>query len=263
MKKIGIIGGGQLGKMMILDGRRMDYEFVIVDPTVKCPAHNIADSHIVAGFEDIEAIKRMASRVDVVTYEFEHISVEALKEVEASGTPVYPSSKTLERIQNKLRQKEWLRKHEIPVPDFLSVKSQADIEHSAELFSYPLILKTCTGGYDGKGNYVISSPDEIEKGYQALGAGKVELMVERCIDFVKEVSILACRSLNGDIAVYPIAENVHKNSILDETTVPARISKETEAEGMQIAKECLKAFDAYGMLCIELFVTKEGHILVN
>ena len=263
MKKIGIIGGGQLGKMMILDGRRMDYEFVIVGPTVKCPAHNIADSHIVAGFEDIEAIKRMASRVDVVTYEFEHISVEALKEVEASGTPVYPSSKTLERIQNKLRQKEWLRKHEIPVPDFLSVKSQADIEHSAELFSYPLILKTCTGGYDGKGNYVISSPDEIEKGYQALGAGKVELMVERCIDFVKEVSILACRSLNGDIAVYPIAENVHKNSILDETTVPARISKETEAEGMQIAKECLKAFDAYGMLCIELFVTKEGHILVN
>lgn len=263
MKKIGIIGGGQLGKMMILDGRRLDYQFVVLDPTLKCPAHNIADVHIVAGFDDIEAILRMASRVDVVTYEFEHISVEALKEVEQMGTPVYPSSKTLELIQNKFRQKQWLKDHQIPVPDFVSVSSVEDIKKCAEVFSYPLVLKTCTGGYDGKGNYVIKNEEDAETGFIELGAGRRELMVERSIDFTKEVSILACRSLNRSVAVYPIAENVHKNSILDETIVPAKISKETETEAMEVAKDCLEAFDAYGMLCIELFITKEGRVLVN
>lgn len=263
MKKIGIIGGGQLGKMMILDAKRLDYQFAILDPTPDCPAHSIADSHIVAGFEDVEAIKRLASRVDVVTYEFEHISVKALEEVEKTGCPVYPSSKTLAYIQNKYVQKKRLKECGIPVPEFLPVDDYGDLKRAAQTFPYPLILKTCTGGYDGKGNHVIASEAEISEGYQALGSGKLPLMVEKCVDFEKEVSILACRSINGDICVFPVAENVHKNSILDETTVPAKISEETKKEAMEVAKACLKAVDAYGMLCIELFVTREGHILVN
>lgn len=263
MKKIGIIGGGQLGKMMILDAKRLDYQFIILDPTPDCPAHSIADDHIVASFDDIEAIKELASRVDVVTYEFEHISVVALQKVEQTGCPVYPSSKTLAHIQNKYVQKKRLKEQEIPVPDFLSVENYDDLKEAAKRFDYPLILKTCTGGYDGKGNYVIPSEEKLAEGYQALGAGKLPLMVEKCVDFEKEVSILACRSIRGDISVFPVAENIHKNSILDETIVPADISEATVKEAMHVAKACLKAVDAYGMLCIELFVTRDGHILVN
>ena len=126
-----------------------------------------------------------------------------------------------------------------------------------------MILKTCTGGYDGKGNAVIADHEGVARAYEALGAGKLPLMVEECIDFEKEVSILACASENGEMSVFPVAENVHKNSILDETTVPAVISEASAKEAMEVARACLKAFKACGMLCIELFVTKEGHILVN
>ncbi|MCD8009304.1 MAG: 5-(carboxyamino)imidazole ribonucleotide synthase [Lachnospiraceae bacterium] len=263
MKKIGIIGGGQLGKMMILDGKRLDTQFAILDPTEHCPAHSIADRHVVADFDDVDAILRMAEDVDVVTYEFEHISVEALRRLEAEGHKVYPSAETLSRIQNKLVQKRWLAKHEIPVPVFRPVDGVEDIHAAAEEYGYPIILKTCTGGYDGKGNAVIEEETDIAGAYEALGAGKLPLMVEECIDFEKEVSILACRSENGEMAVFPVAENVHHNSILDETTVPAVISEASAREAMEVAKACLQAFDACGMLCIELFVTREGHILVN
>ncbi len=263
MKKIGIIGGGQLGKMMILDGKRLDTWFSILDPTEHCPAHSIADKHIVADFEDVDAILRLAEDVDVVTYEFEHISVKALQILEQEGHKVYPSSETLLHIQNKLVQKRWLAQHQIPVPAFLPVESLEDIYAAGEQLSYPLILKTCTGGYDGKGNAVIPDREAAPQAYEALGAGKLPLMVEECVDFEKEVSILACGSANGEMSVFPVAENVHKNSILDETTVPARISEATAQEAMEVAKACLHAFKACGMLCMELFVTRQGHILVN
>lgn len=263
MKKIGIIGGGQLGKMMILDGKRLDTWFSILDPTERCPAHSIADEHIVADFDDVDAILRLAEGVDVVTYEFEHISVKALQLLEEQGHKVYPSSETLFHIQNKLVQKQWLAKHGIPVPEFLPIENLEDIYRAESKFTYPMILKTCTGGYDGKGNAVIADHDDAARAYEALGAGKLPLMVEECIDFEKEVSILICGSENGEMSVFPVAENVHKNSILDETTVPAKISEASRQEAMEVAKACLQAFKACGMLCIELFVTREGHILVN
>ncbi len=263
MKRIGIIGGGQLGKMMILDAKRLDCYFAILDPTLHCPAHSIADAHIVAGFDDIEAIKRLAEKVDVVTYEFEHISLQALQELEAMGHKVYPSSETLAHIQNKYDQKCWLKEHGLPVPAFQRVETIADIRQAEEQFTYPMILKTCTGGYDGKGNAVISSREDIARAYEALGNGSLPLMIEEFIPFTKEVSVLACRSINGATVVFPVAENVHKNSILDETTVPAVLSPETTREAMDVAERCLHAFNAYGMLCVELFVTGDGHVLVN
>jgi 5-(carboxyamino)imidazole ribonucleotide synthase len=263
MHKIGIIGGGQLGKMMILDGRRLDDYYVILDPTLHCPAHSIADEHIVADFDDVEAIERLASMVDVVTYEFEHISVTALQQIEAKGCPVYPSSETLLHIQNKYHQKQWLTQHGLPVPEFRKADSYEELVAGCDYFGYPVILKTCTGGYDGKGNAVIHTPDEIRTAYESLGAGSLPLMVESFVPFIKEVSILVCRSTNGDVAVFPVAENKHVNSILDETIVPADISESCKEEAMDVAKRAVQAFDAYGMLCIELFVTADQHVLVN
>lgn len=263
MRKIGIVGGGQLGKMMILDAKRMDYYFVILDPAQNCPAHSIADEHIVAEFDDQEAMLLLSQKVDVVTYEFEHISVKALQTIEREGTPVYPSSDTLLHIQNKYHQKQWLRDHGIPVPDFIKVETVEDIEQAAQQFGYPIVLKTCTGGYDGKGNAVIQAKEEVKQGYETLGAGKIPLIVERFVPFLKEVSILVCQSLNGQVEVFPVAENIHKNSILDETLVPASLSKEVEQQAFEIAKKTTKVFQAIGMLCIELFVTQDGQVLVN
>jgi len=263
MKRIGIIGGGQLGKMMILDGKRLDTVFVILDPVKNCPAHSIADEHIVAEFNDVEAIKRLAKKVDVVTYEFEHISLTALRQLEQDGHIVYPSSETLSHIQDKYEQKKWLKQHQLPVPDFISIENLRALELAEESFGYPMILKTCTGGYDGKGNAVIQSKSGMKAAYEALGAGKLPLMLEEYVEFTKEISVLACRSANGETTVFPIAENAHVNSILDETIVPAAIDELTKAEALEVAGQCLKAFHAYGMLCIELFVTKDGHVLIN
>ena len=263
MKKIGIIGGGQLGKMMILDGKRLDYRFHILDPAFHCPAHGISDRHIVAEFDDIEAIRRLAEGVDLVTYEFEHISVEALREVEQMGIPVYPSSRTLSLIQDKYRQKQCMREHKIPVADFQLVKSPEDIADAGARFGYPLYVKTCTGGYDGKGNFLLKSEAEAADAFAALGGGRLALMAEQEIPSVMEVSVLACRSTTGEIQVFPAAENCRKNSILDEILAPARISRASEKEAMDTAVRCLEVFDVVGMLCVELFVTGDGHVCVN
>lgn len=262
-KKIGIVGGGQLGKMMILDAKRLDYQFIIMDPTPDCPAHSIADEHIVAGFDDEQAMLELAAKVDVLTYEFEHINAKALQKIEQKGVKVYPSSETLLHIQNKLVQKQWMAKHDLPVPDFKEVKSVEDIKEAAKEYGYPIMLKTCTGGYDGKGNYLIREEQFVEEGFSVLGSGTLPLMVERFVPFEKEVSILVCQSENGDIKVWPVGENIHKNSILDETLVPAVMSEAARQEAMEIAKKTIKVFEAIGMLCIELFVTEDGHILIN
>lgn len=263
MKKIGIVGGGQLGKMMILDAKRLDYYFVILDPTPNCPAHSLSDEHIVAGFDDMEAMLKLAKMVDVVTFEFEHINVNALFEMEKKGYKVFPSSETLLHIQNKFEQKKWLKEHDLPVPDFYEINSIEQLKNAHKKYDFPVILKTCTGGYDGKGNAIIKDQDGYEDAYNALGAGALPLMVEEYVDFQKEVSVLVCQSTNGDIEIFPIAENVHKDSILDETTVPAVITEETKIQAMEIAKKAVKVFNAYGMLCIELFVCKDGRVLVN
>lgn len=263
MYRVGIVGGGQLGKMMILDGKRLDTYFVILDPTPKCPADSIADEHIIADFDDVEAFHALAEKVDVVTYEFEHINAEALRELENEGHKVYPSSETLLHIQNKYNQKEWLKKHGLPVPDFKKVETAEDIREAGKVFGYPMMLKTCTGGYDGKGNAPVNTEADVETAFEALGAGKLPLMVEAFCPFEKEVSILVCRNVNGDVKVFPVAENVHKDSILDETTVPADISAASTEKAMDIARKAVQAFNACGMLCIELFVTADGDVLVN
>ena len=263
MYRIGIIGGGQLGKMMILDAKRLDTYFVILDPTPKCTADSIADEHIVADFDDVRAFHELADKVDVITYEFEHINAQALQELEAEGHKVYPSSETLLHIQNKYDQKMWLRQNDLPVPDFKKVETPEDIREAGKIFGYPMMLKTCTGGYDGKGNAPVDTEADVERAFEALGSGKLPLMVEAFCPFEKEVSILVCRSVNGDVKVFPVAENVHKDSILDETTVPANISETSTEKAMDIARRAVHAFNAYGMLCIELFVTADGEVLVN
>ncbi|MFP4372288.1 MAG: 5-(carboxyamino)imidazole ribonucleotide synthase [Halanaerobium sp.] len=262
-QKIGIIGGGQLGKMMILEAKKMGFYVTILDPTKKCPAHSIADQHIVADFDDREAIRKLAQKSDLITYEFEHIGVEPLKELEAEGYKIYPTARSLEVIQNKYHQKNVLKEDQIAVPNFKKVSSLEDIKEAAEEFGYPLMLKSCTGGYDGKGNALIDSQSEVESAFQELGLGKSTLMVEKYIPFKKEISIIAARGLTGEMKVYPVGENDHQDNILYETKVPAQISAELQVEAEEFAKEVLKVFEGIGIFCVEMFVTEDNQLLVN
>jgi 5-(carboxyamino)imidazole ribonucleotide synthase len=262
-QKIGIIGGGQLGKMMILEAKKMGFYVSILDPTKKCPAHSIADQHLVADFDDKKAIRKLAQQSDLITYEFEHIDVEVLKELEAEDYKIYPTARSLEIIQNKYHQKNVLKQDQIAVPDFRKISSVEDIKEAALEFGYPLMLKSCTGGYDGKGNALIDNQAGVESAFQELGAGKNPLMVEKYIPFKKEISIIAARGLNGEMKVYPVGENEHQNNILYETKVPAEISEELKKEAEELAREVLKVFEGIGIFCVEMFVTEADKLLIN
>lgn len=262
-KKIGIIGGGQLGQMMILEAKKMGFYITVLDPTLNCPAHTIVDEHIVADFEDEKAIRLLAEKSDVITYEFEHINAQVLKQLEAEGKKVYPTATSLEIIQNKFRQKSLLKKDGIPVPDFMAVSSPAEILAAGKEYGFPLMLKACTGGYDGKGNYVVKNENDCENGYKELGGGTLPLMAEKFYPFIMEISVLACRAINGDIKVYPVAENIHKDSILDKTRVPASISAKTTENAMNLAKRVMEVFEGVGMFCVEMFVDKDGNVAIN
>lgn len=262
-KKIGIIGGGQLGQMMILEAKKMGFYIIILDPTKNCPAHSISDEHIIADFHDENAIKILAEKSDVITYEFEHINADILQKLEDRGKEVYPTAKSLMIIQNKFSQKTLLKENNIPVADFCLIKNINDIEKTAENFSYPFMLKSCTDGYDGKGNYLIKNKDDIKIAFNFLRGFEKDLMAEKFFDFNMEISVLACRSIDGDIKVYPVAENIHHNSILYKTKVPAAISSETTAEAMDLAKNVMNVFKGVGMFCVEMFVGKNGSVAVN
>lgn len=261
--RIGIIGGGQLGKMMIEEAKKLSFNITVLDPTPDCPAHSICDKHIVAEFDDKDAIRQLAKECDVVTYEFEHIDADVLNELEQNGYKIYPTASSLRIIQNKYTQKQLLKQDGLPVPDFMSVTSVEDMYKAGEEFSYPYMLKACTGGYDGKGNVLVESADCIQESYAMLGNGKIPLMAEKLVDFCMETSVLACRGLNGEIAVYPVGNNKHINSILHETIVPADITPEASERAMSVAKRVMEVFDGIGMFCVEMFITKDMDVLVN
>lgn len=261
-KKIGIIGGGQLGKMMILEAKRLGFYVITLDPTLHCPSHSISDEHIVADFHDKQAIYELAKKVDVITYEFEHIDTESLNELEEQGITIYPSVKSLKIIQNKYLQKQALQEKNIKIPRFGLIKQLEDIYHYGELFGYPIMLKTCKDGYDGKGNFLIKTKEMVEEGYHTLFHDN-ELMVEEFISFDCEVSIIATRGINGEKVIYPVAYNIHHNSILDTTIVPAGINEILECHAKEVAKQVMDLFDGVGTFCIEMFIKNPDTIYIN
>jgi 5-(carboxyamino)imidazole ribonucleotide synthase len=258
---VGVIGGGQLGKMIAHEARRMSLKIIILDPTEGCPASRIADEQIVADFKDESAIIRLAEKCDALTYEIELANSEALKELEAKRYPVRPAPETLRIIQNKYRQKSFLKDRRIPVPDFESVRSEGHLEELCKKFGFPAMLKACEDSYDGRGNFLITSKSKVHKALRYF-AGR-ECMLERFVPFTKEISIMVARNPAGQIESFPVAENIHKNSILDTTIVPARISRNVESKAKKVAENTMQVLQGAGIFGIEMFVTKKGDVLVN
>jgi phosphoribosylaminoimidazole carboxylase, PurK protein len=257
---LGIIGGGQLGKMMGLEARRMSINLVYLDPEINCPASTISDQMIVSDFKDEKAIIELAKKSDVLTYEIELANSSVLKGLESRGYVVYPASQVLYTIQNKIRQKKFLRDNRIQVPDFEEVISIEQAKKICKEFCYPLVLKACEDSYDGRGNFLIKSPSDVERGIQYFKGRRC--MIEKFIHFSKEISVMVARNFQGQIVSFPVVQNIHINNILDTTIAPAAINSTVESEAKLIAEKVVHSLRGVGVFGIEMFL--EGNeLLIN
>ena len=262
-KILGIIGGGQLGMMLTEAAQNMKDEIskvIVLDPTENCPAAKVGAEQIIADFKDEESIKKLSELSDIITYEIESGNSDVLKKLEAN-TEINPSPETLRIIQDKFLQKQFLQKNSIPVAEFEKVENKEELEKMIEELGLPLLLKTRRDAYDGRGNYKINSKDDIDDALD-LFAGKT-LMVEKFVDFQKEVSVIAARNTKGEISTYPVVENLHENNILRMTIAPGRVSEKVRKEAEGVAHKTMEVLHGAGVFGIEMFVTQDEKILIN
>lgn len=259
--KIGIIGGGQIGKMIAQEAKRMSLKVVILDPTKNCPASTVCDKLIVADFKNEDKIRELAKYSDVITYEIELANSEALKNLESKKYPIFPSPHSLYLIQNKYRQKKFLQENKLPVPELKKITSINDLSFIAEKFEYPLMLKASEDSYDGRGNYLIKCKEDIPIAYNSFD--NREIFAEKYVDFKTEISIMVARNKKGQIETFPIAENIHKNNVLDTTLVPANISPKIYKDAEIIAKNVVACLNDIGIFGIEMFVSNKDDIFIN
>ncbi|OWV87259.1 phosphoribosylaminoimidazole carboxylase [Rhizobium sp. N122] len=260
-RTIGIIGGGQLGRMLAIAAARLNFHTVILEPQADCPAAQLANRQITAAYDDPTALAELADLCDVVTYEFENVPVAAAEMLSASVS-VYPPPKALEAAQDRLVEKRFINGCGITTARFHAVDSQADLEAALEDFGGQGVLKTRRLGYDGKGQKVFRSvADSADGAYAALGA--VPLILESFVAFEREISIIAARATDGTVVCFDPAENVHRNGILHTSTVPAAISPATADAARRSAEKILAALNYVGVIGIEFFVLADGSLIAN
>ncbi|HEY6325419.1 MAG TPA: 5-(carboxyamino)imidazole ribonucleotide synthase [Candidatus Cybelea sp.] len=261
IETIGVIGGGQLGRMFTLDAKRMGYHVITLDPQEHSPCGQVADEQIVAAYSDLDAIDELGSRSDVITYEFENIDIASVRHLEASSRRVTPSSGVLHVTQNRLREKRFVRDAGLATTPFAPVRTAADLRDAAERVGFPAILKTAQGGYDGKGQWPAASPDEAEAAVAA--AGRAELIFERAVPLKCELSVIATRNAHDDIVSYPVAENTHDRGILAMTVAPARVDPLIAKRAEEAAAVVGRGLGIVGTYCVEFFLSTSGELLVN
>ena len=260
-KRLGIIGGGQLGMMITEAAKNLSdaiSEITVLDPTDNCPAAQAGAKQIVGYFKDEDAIVKLAEQSDIITYEIESGNTDVLSKLNAE---IEPSPTTLGIIQDKLLQKKFLSENELPVSQFYEITSLDDLREKINDLGLPVLLKARRDAYDGRGNFKITSPDEIEKAYQYFD-GK-SLMVEKFVNFKMEVSVIAARNTKGEIAAYPLVENIHENNILKITIAPARVSDDVIMDAGDIAKKTMEVLKGAGVFGIEMFIDQDDKILIN
>jgi len=262
-KRLGVIGGGQLGMMITEAAKNLSNEIseiIVLDPTENCPAAQVGAKQIVGDFKDELAILKLAERSDIITYEIESGNTDVLSKVELMAE-VEPSPSTLGIIQDKLSQKRFLSENGLPVSQFYEITSLKDLREKINDLELPVMLKSRRDAYDGRGNFKITSLDDIKKAYQHFD-GK-SLMVEKFVNFKMEVSVIAIRNTKGEIAAYPLVENIHENNILKMTIAPARVSDDVIRDAGEIAKKTMQVLKGAGVFGIEMFVDQNDKILIN
>ncbi len=253
--KLGIIGGGQLGKIMSQKAKKMGFHVTILDPTFNCPAAQVSDKHIMGGFHDKEKLEQLVQETDVTTFELEHVDTSILKELFDHGHIIHPSPYIIELIQNKYEQKKLLDQKGIPVPAYKNVENDEDLAS----FGFPVIQKAKMGGYDGKGVQMLKSEADLTKRLTT------ESFIEELVDIDKELAVIVARNIEGQTKCYPVVEMLFddRTNICDSVMAPARISKEVEEKSIEVSVKSIEALEGVGIFAVELFLTKQGKVLVN
>lgn len=262
---VAILGGGQLGRMMAFAARTMGYRVRVMDPEAACPASFVADEVVVGEWGDAEAARRLATGADAVTLEIEQISVDALAQV-AAITPLRPGVEPIRIIQNKILQKTWLRDHGVPVGPFRVVRSLDELSTAVRELEGRIVLKIAEGGYDGRGQARIgfaelASDASIEAAWASIGSRPA--IAEQALELDFEISVMAARNPSGEVRTFPSARNHHENHILAWSVLPSGVSPALEAQAQSIAANIIRKLGIEGLLCVEMFITRSGELLVN
>ena len=258
---VGILGSGQLGRMLALAARRFGYRIHVFSPEANSPAGQVADREFVAAYDDLDAVRDFARSVDVVTYEFENVPL-ATAEICAAIVPLRPGVQALRVAQNRLREKTFFVENGLPTVPFTAVHSLTDLQTGLAQIGCPALLKTAVSGYDGKGQIKINHPDEAAAAWQSVG--EVACILEGWVAFEREISMVAARDVNGRIAHYNLIENRHANHILDVSIAPANVPPLVLAQAEAMVETVLTALDVVGVLCVEFFLTPTpGRLLLN
>jgi 5-(carboxyamino)imidazole ribonucleotide synthase len=258
---IGIVGGGQLGRMLTEAALPMGFKVIVIDPGANCPAKQVGAEQIVASLDDKAALHQLAEKADVITVEIEHVDSILLGEIAALGTTVEPSPATIKMIQDKLAQKQFLASAGIPVADFVEITNIGSAEKALKDFGGTIIIKTRYGAYDGRGNMVIHTPEDIAKAFELFKDQK--LYAEKFVNFQKELAVMIARNVSGETATYPVVETIQERNICIEVVAPAEIEKQQSQAAEQVALEVAHHLQGAGVFGIELFLTDDGQILVN
>lgn len=257
---LGVLGSGQLGRMFAIAARRMGYRVHVLSPDTDTPTGQVADQEVTAAYEDLDAVEKFVRGVDVVTFEFENVPA-ATTELAARFAPVRPGGNILHVIQHRSREKSFLREAGFPTAPFAVASSLPELQQAVATIGTPSVLKTAGFGYDGKGQVLLRGPHETDAAWQSLG-GK-EVVLEGFVDFDRELSVVVARGVDGALVTYGPFENVHQNHILDVTTSPAGISPELADEALNMSREVAVDLELVGVLCVELFHTRDGRIVIN
>ncbi|MED4649719.1 5-(carboxyamino)imidazole ribonucleotide synthase [Bacillus inaquosorum] len=257
---IGIIGGGQLGKMMAVSAKQMGYKVAVVDPVKDSPCGQVADVEITAHYNDREAIRKLAEISDIITYEFENIDYDALHWLKDHAY-LPQGSELLLITQNRETEKKAIQAAGCEVVPYSIVKTKDELKQALQELGLPAVLKTCRGGYDGKGQFVIKKEAQIEQAAALLEHGTC--ILESWVSFEMELSVIVVRSVNGEISTFPAAENIHHNNILFQSIVPARVEEGIQKQAAELAVKLAEELNLVGPLAVEMFLTEDGELLVN
>ncbi|MFC4075621.1 5-(carboxyamino)imidazole ribonucleotide synthase [Salinithrix halophila] len=258
---VGILGGGQLGRMIALEGKKMGYRFITLDPIADCPGAEAADRHIAAPYHDEVAARRMASACDVITYEFENVDDTIVRILEEESF-LPQGGALLEVTRHRLREKNALLKAGIPVAPFREVANKDELRRALDDIGFPSVLKTVTGGYDGKGQWILRKVEDVEAAIHDFAEGETRIL-EQFVPFTKEISVIAARGQDGEIRCFTPVENIHRDHILHMTLAPAPVGRKVLETAEELARKIAEHLDVVGLIAVEMFLKEDGQILVN
>lgn len=257
---LGVLGGGQLGRMFCMAARNMGYRTVVLEPQKNCPAADVADLHLQSDYNDSEALQQLSELCDAITTEFENVPAESLEFLEKKK-PVHPSAQAVAIARHRVQEKQYATEAGLSPAPYALIQSADDFATAVQVTGFPAILKTTTLGYDGKGQQMVKNTDELGQAFALLG--QVECVLERRLSLVKEISVLLARNAQGNVACYPPAENEHRNGILHRTIVPARVDDALADKARLQAIGLANTMDYVGVLVVEFFITTDNQLIFN